>query len=218
MKRAQLACYIEEQIVELKITRTAFAQKAGLSRSELYKILSQDVGQLKLSTLTGIARALNINPLNLIHGLIGEIVPSNGNGCCRPRYSGDEMGVVRTSALSECRMLRAGEEFTQSWELRNMGQIAWIKRKLICLDGNVVVLGGHNKFSLPILQTAIEAESQEIAIPDCMSGGAVKIEVNFKAPNHYCTTASYWKMADKDGMYCFPGLEELYCKIHIYES
>ncbi len=216
MKRAKFAEYIEERIRELKLTRTAFAKKAGISRSELYKILGQDVGEVRLSTLAGLARALDVNVLNLIHDLVGTS-HSNALGSCRPRYPGDALGIVRATMLPDCRAVGVNEEFEQFWGFCNLGTVTWEGRRLVCLDGNVVALHGRNRSYLPLLQPDLVPAEQEIALPVCASGASVRVSVKFRAPGYACTTTSYWKIVDESGTYCFPGLDEVFCKIHVIE-
>jgi len=214
MKRAELAEYIEARIQALKITKTAFAKRAGISRSELYKILCQDVGHIRLSTLMSLARALDINVLNLVHHLVAAH-HVDGQAVCRHQINGDVFGIVRPMLSLDCLAVTVNEEFEHTWEICNLGSAIWEGRRLVCLNGNVITLRGRTRSSLPLLQSDLMPVVREIPIPNCAPGSSVHVGVTLRAPAFACTTTSYWKMVDESGTYCYPGLEEVFCKVHV---
>jgi len=70
VNRCRLVEIINRGISEKQMTRTAFAARAGISRSELYKLLGQDIAQVRLGTICRLARALGRTPKELVQEVL----------------------------------------------------------------------------------------------------------------------------------------------------
>lgn len=70
------------------ISRMEFSKRAGLSRSAVYKLIGQEVNEVKLETLCKLARALNVSPLDLCRLALG--LCENDNHRPRPRKDSED--------------------------------------------------------------------------------------------------------------------------------
>ncbi len=107
LKPRRLAELVELRIQALGVTRAAFASRAGISRSELYKLLAQDIRHVRLATLQGLARALGTSLLDLIADL-DEMKTPDRPGPWRARHEGDRLGVATSPSDGMCRIVAAG--------------------------------------------------------------------------------------------------------------
>lgn len=212
MKRSHLVAFIEKRLAGLGVSKTELARRAGISRSELYKLLAQDVGEARLSTLARLARALEA-PLSL---LLGEVLGSAVSplaGITEPRYAGDALAIVRTDD-EECVTVAAGEEFAPRIRLCNTGSVVWRNRRLVCFDGLTAKL--HYK-GLGLLGNEIMLVEPEIPVPLTASGGVAQFNSRLRAPKRTGTVRIYWKMVDEHGAVCFPGMTDVVQKIHVFK-
>jgi len=216
VERKAFAEYIERRVKELKITKTALAKRAGISRSELYKLLGQDIDEARLSTIARLARALDVNIFRLIKQ-ITSLSARNMAPIVIPQHAEDAMGVICRPNFSDCRIVGVGEEFEYIWRVCNLGSIPWKDRQLVCLDGDIIAVNTCDLTGPPLLARQLAPVSDKVVVPDTLPGGIAEIPVRFKAPAHPCTATSYWKLANRDGTSCFPGVEELVCKIHVVD-
>ena len=65
MRGEFLAC-IEARRAELKLNKKELAERAGLSRQAFYKILNGDISEPGVSTIVGLAKALQVRPDSLL--------------------------------------------------------------------------------------------------------------------------------------------------------
>jgi len=117
MKRSRLADFIGKRIKRLHVSRAEFARRAGVSRSELYKLLAQDVGEARLSTLARLARALEVPVYLLLNETLGGAACTPA-GITEPRYTGDALAVARSDE-EECASVAAGEASGQLPDVLN---------------------------------------------------------------------------------------------------
>ena len=76
----ELSEFINGQIKASGIAKTELARRAGISRSELYKLLGGDVRQAKIITFISLAKALQVHPLDLINSFLkGWDISDNGS-------------------------------------------------------------------------------------------------------------------------------------------
>lgn len=114
----------------------------------------------------------------------------------KPRYLGDEIDLVRTVSTPEG-TLAFYQHFKHKWVFRNIGQISWEERYLRCDNPK---------------GKGIRPSKSHISIPDTTASSKdfVTIEVEFQARGFEGKATSYWRMCDKDGNDCFPGLRSLF--------
>jgi DNA-binding Xre family transcriptional regulator len=66
MSSKDLAAYLEQRIVTLKISTSELARRADISRQTWYRLLSADLTDAKLSTMMRLADALETTPMHLL--------------------------------------------------------------------------------------------------------------------------------------------------------
>lgn len=57
--------FLERRVSELGLSITELAMRASISRQEIYKLMSGEVAEPKLSTLSRLAKALEVEPSEL---------------------------------------------------------------------------------------------------------------------------------------------------------
>ena len=212
MKRSRLADFIGKRIKRLHVSRAEFARRAGVSRSELYKLLAQDVGEARLSTLARLARALEVPVYLLLNETLGGAACTPA-GITEPRYTGDALAVARSDE-EECASVAAGEECAPPIRLCNIGTVVWRDRRLVCLVGNTAVLRNG---SAVLLGGEFVFVEPEIPVPVTAPGGVAQFISRLRAPKRTGTTRVFWKMVDEHGAVCFPGIADVTQKIHVFE-
>jgi len=112
----------------------------------------------------------------------------------------DDSAFVADVTIPQGALVRTNERFTKIWEIRNNGLTAWCERFL--REENPVPNGLRVKTGL-------------VPIADTQPGQNVRIAVEFLAPPDPSTCASYWKMIDVRGAYCFPHKRGLDCTVKV---
>lgn len=217
MGRGGFADYVERRIKELHLTKTAFARRAGISRSELYKLLSQDVGQARLETLRRLARAMNMDVLQLVGLLVrpGDAAPLE---YIAQKYPGDRIGIFSLLGASARVIASGGGGFRHSWEVKNAGSVRWEGRRVVCVDDRfAMVVNGNGKRSVH-LGPRLLPEQREIELPNLGPGDSTMLTVVFATPRHAGTATSRWKVVDREGDFCFPGLGDITCVAHVLDG
>lgn len=77
MPNDAFAAFVLRRIRERGLSRQQFCRMAGISRSAFYKLISQQVKEVRLDTLAKIAKTLNVNLFDLIALALG--LPENGS-------------------------------------------------------------------------------------------------------------------------------------------
>lgn len=72
MSGKDLANYLEQRVAMLGISRSEVARRADISRQTWYRLLSADLTDAKLSTITRLAEALETTPLHLLRLYLDE--------------------------------------------------------------------------------------------------------------------------------------------------
>lgn len=217
MGREGFVDYMERRIKELHLTKTAFARRAGISRSELYKLLNQDVGQARLETLRRLARAMNMDVLQLIGLLVrpGDVAPLES---IAQKYSGDRIGILGLLGASACVIAGVGGSFRHSWEVKNAGSVRWEGRRVVCVDDRfAMVVNGNGKRPVH-LGPRLLPERREIELPNLDPGDSAMLTAVFATPRRAGTATSRWKVVDRDGDFCFAGLGDITCVAHVLDG
>lgn len=207
--------YVEHRAKELGLTMTKLAQKAGIARSGLYRLLNEgNASETQLGTLIGLARALEIHPIALIRKLV--VIRKDANNQGTSKYFGDESIFVRDVTIPDDTLIPVRSEFEKVWEIQNIGSVAWKNRRLVCMNEKTfLVLMNDNQIKTIDISNLVPCE-KEIAIPDTLPGEIARISVWFQAPSLPCTAVSYWKMVDETGNLCFPNIAGVWCKIQAF--
>ena len=76
-------------------------------------------------------------------------------------------------------------------------------------------IGKNSTFQSPAQQRGLIPAQPELAIPHTCPGESIRLSVDFTAPPFPCSTISYWKMVDENGVFCFPKHEGLSCLVQV---
>ncbi len=72
MSKLDFLSYINVLVVNSPHTKSLLAEKIGVSRSTLHRILSGEVEEARLSTLVNLAYALGVHPFELLRRYFAE--------------------------------------------------------------------------------------------------------------------------------------------------
>ena len=70
--RRELIDFIEARAIALKLNKKELAEKASLFRQAFYKILNGDISEPWISTIVGLAKALQVRSDSLLKRLYGK--------------------------------------------------------------------------------------------------------------------------------------------------
>jgi DNA-binding Xre family transcriptional regulator len=219
MSSVQLIAFIEQRLTVLRLSKTALAKQAKISRAALYKILGGEVQEAKLSTLIRLAVALDCHPLDLLRQLFSrwELPVKTSIGA---RYAYDASGFVADMTYPDNSMVTVGQVFEKVWEIKNLGKQVWQGRKLVCVD-EFLQVSRHGEeedelaMRLPIQERGLITLVREVAIPTTQPNDNVRLAVSFRAPEYPGSMISFWKMQDAEGELCFPELEGVACLVKV---
>ena len=215
MPRLELGDYVSERCKEIRISQRGLAEKSGINKSTLRKILNGDTKQAQLGTIVAIAHALKIHPIDLCRYFLNQIeLPKfTSTGA---NVKNDSSGFIADVTFPDNSMVRINQTFTKIWAIQNIGSIAWLNRRFICMDTQSI-----GEFDLPegvaapIKFRGLKPTARDFSMPDVLPGETVEIVVEFTAPFYPCNVISYWKMVDEEGDYCFPQSEGLSCVVNV---
>lgn len=212
MQREEFAKYIRVRAKELGLSITKLARQTGISRQSLYDLFSGATEQAKLSTVVSLANTLQVHPIHLFRYLLDQVET--------PRYGikdGDVFEFIRDVTIPANTQVKTHQTFVKTWEIKNVGDAAWIGRKLVCLDQPVDANYAPPKTKSLITCRGLIPTSSEISVKDTKAGKTVSISVEFKAPNYPCQVMSYWKLTDEDGNIASSLNEGLSCIVRVVE-
>lgn len=86
--------------------------------------------------------------------------------------------------------MQPGEVFTQTWRIRNSGEVPWTGRRL--------------ERQGPITGPGLISSPEFVDIPDSEPGEVAAVAAPLKAPTYDCSSIAYFKMVDADRYFCFP--------------
>ncbi len=208
MGKVELAHFIKLSLKDAGLTQKEAARRAGISRQSLIKIINGEVSQVKLLTLIKLANVLNVHALHLLRKFFEDVPIYKDHPSLYPR---DFSGFVRDITIPDDSMVGPGEEFEKIWEIQNLGDTAWERRRLVCAD--TYFNAGASGPNIPVTLGALTPLSSEVPIATTKPGGKVQVAVRLRAPKYPCSTISYWKMVDHNNEFCFPELLGLYCRV-----
>jgi transcriptional regulator with XRE-family HTH domain len=206
--------FLRQRAKKLGLTLSGLAEKSGVSRQALYKLLRGNIRDAQLSTLIRLAKALELHPIALMREILeSEISPPPSSQ--KSKYPGDYSGFISDVTIPDNTVVMAGSVFGKIWKIQNLGSVDWENRRLVCIDDEILLFRKHGDNLIPLERNYLMPLSREVPIATTRPGEPVEISVTFRAPNLPCTTISYWKMMDEEGDYCFPQLEGVWCKVHV---
>lgn len=199
--------YLKNNIKEKNLTIKGTAEKAGISRQNLHKILNGEIAQAKLSTFIKLAIALDEHPEDLFLAYF-----DNNEFPDSRKKNVDRSGFICDISYQDYSIVKTKQCFTKQWKIKNLGKQIWKDRKLICIDDQLEVT------SLTTNDTVVHGLSPErrcIDIPLVKPKRNWIATVNFIAPEFPCTVISHWKMIDAAGNFCFPDNQPLVCLVRV---
>jgi transcriptional regulator with XRE-family HTH domain len=101
---------------------------------------------------------------------------------------GDSLQVAR-SLLADGELVRPGADVTAGWTLVNAGTVPWRSRRLQRVGA--------------LAAARLISSGPYAAIPDCVPGGHVPVEVAITIPSMAGTFAAHWVVTDETGRSCY---------------
>jgi transcriptional regulator with XRE-family HTH domain len=203
--------YIRKRCLTLGISMSDLSRLSGLSRQTLHSLAQVPHKMPALPTLIGLADTLKVHPLRLVHLVFSDGgLPAHVPG--RQRRN-DHSVFVADVTFADGALVMPNQRFTKTWELQNVGKVAWIGRTLQCLDEEVQVSTRAGEV-LRLAHNLCPAQTC-VPVPDTLPGELVQISVDFTAPEPPGTVLSYWKSTFADGSLCFPKSRGLWVKVRV---
>lgn len=111
-----------------------------------------------------------------------------------PRYSGDKAWVINGQKI-RAYTKHFYEIFEHVWCIKNMGNVHWRGRKLVCKS---------------IDTQNIKVDDYEICVPDTAPGENAEIKIKVDPRGKENTFLSSWIMIDEEGNNCYPNNDTLF--------
>ncbi len=209
--KESLESYIRTRANEQKLSLSELCRRAGISRQTLYS-LNQAPNKLPaLQTIVGLASVLAVHPLRLLH-LVFDGLPLAPQ--VKQRHKRGDQSAFIGESIPDGTLVLCGQRFIKTWELQNVGRVAWENRYLQCMDDELIVIDRRTGLPLTINENLIPAVSR-MPVPYTLPGSTVKLSIAFTAPRMPCTCISYWKSIFADGSLCFPKAQGLSVKVRV---
>lgn len=208
-----LESYVRERARTLGLTHTELCRRAKLSRQTVHTLTSQSGKLPTLQTVVALAQALQIHPIRLLQLVFDEHPPMPGSSKADPCRSGDQSAFVRDVSYADGELVLPGQRFVKTWEMQNVGKVAWTDRFMQCQDEDLIVQTRNG--SVMRIADNLLPSSCLIAVPPTAPGQTVQISVAFTAPLKPGTVMSYWKSVFADGTHCFPSAAGLWVKVRV---
>ncbi len=205
-----LEAYIRARAQVLGLSLSETCRLAGISRQTLYA-LSQPNKLPSMQTVVSLANALQVHPLCLLQ-IIFQDVPM-ARPVVRQQHLDDRSAFARDISIPDGTLVRPHERFTKTWEVQNVGSVAWEGRYLQCVDDEVLVYGRSGEELT--LAGNLQPAASRIPVSFTPPGGTVQLSVDFTAPDSPGTVLSYWKSVFEDGTPCFPSARGLWVKVRV---
>lgn len=197
-----LPSFVRRRARDLGLTQGELAQRAGISRQAVVKLLSGETIDPQISTVGRLATALNVAPIYLFQLLMKRSVIERSVQQMA-RLVGDHSAFVHDLTVPNGAIFPPGCRFEKVWQIQNAGRVIWADRWLECQN--------CDRES----DRTLRPDVPKIPIPLARPGAVVILSVWFTAPSTPCTATSVWKMTDCEGTVYFPQLDGLDCTISV---
>jgi hypothetical protein len=205
-----LDSYIRNRAAALGFTMTELCSKADISRQSFYSLAKVPDKLPDLKTIIRLAEVLQVHPLRLLHLIFDKV---SLHHTARPPARGDKSAFVADLTFPDGALVLPNQTFVKTWEIHNVGKVAWENRFLQCMDEEIVVSIRTGEV-LELGQNLIP-HAQRVAVPYTKAGDKVCVSMTFTAPKQPMTVLSYWKSVFEDGSLCFPNATGLWCKVRV---
>lgn len=137
----------------------------------------------------------------LAGGLLWLLVAASGpSQSSQPPIAGDDLTFVRDVTIPDGTVVRVGERFVKTWELRNTGTVAWVGRFLM---------------RLPAVDGAGCRTAERVPLPSTAPGDLLQVTVIVDAPRQPAACKVYWKVVDGAGRPYFPLKRPLFFEVTV---
>jgi len=205
-----LNSYIRQRANTLGLNVSEVCRQANISRQSFYALGDVPHKLPDLKTIVSLADVLQVHPLRLLHLVFNKVSLHHS---VKPPARGDRSAFVADVTFPDGALVLPEQVFTKTWEIHNVGKVAWENRFLECMDEEIVVTTRSGEV-LALGQNLIP-HAQRVAVPYTKPGDTVRVSVNFTAPKQPMTVLSYWKSVFEDGSLCFPKDLGLWCKVRV---
>lgn len=190
----------------LGINQTELAQRAGVTRAYLYRLLQGGVPNPGVLTLQRLAQALEVSATALVRLFVDTTQCANSQPF---HYVSaldfrDAMAFVADVTVPDHSVVVPGERFTKIWAIQNVGEVPWPVRHFVRLDQGLVVARREQNGALtPLLDSYLNSLGNSQLIPPVLPGQVHELAVDFVAPQENCSVASVWRLQSTDGKPCY---------------
>jgi transcriptional regulator with XRE-family HTH domain len=204
----QLRSFVLRRAREVGLSVADVAQRAGLTRQYLYKLIDGGTHDPGIRTLHRLAQALEVAPVVLFRHFIDLRAARRGprTGVATSMHDADDaVAFAADLTMPDHAPVAPGERFTKTWAVQNVGTVAWQQRRLARADDAIVVARRLGDGSLaPMVDAHLRTLQAEVRLPDAAPGDLAVVSVDFEAPHESCSVASVWRIVDGDGRACYP--------------
>lgn len=188
---------------QLGMGPTALAERAGLSRQTLRKLMAlgrhEREGMPSVRSLLCLSAALRVHPFWLVEGLLGDVPLSRH---LQSLQQGDRAGYVDDIDTVDGSVVAPGARIVKTWTAQNLSTRPWVGRKLIPWDHAVdITAADANGVHHPVHR--LHADVNEVVLPEVPPGGVMSAQVRFTAPLQAGLAVAYWVPIHGDGRLCY---------------
>jgi DNA-binding XRE family transcriptional regulator len=130
-----LDSYIRNRANSLGLKLTEMCRLAKISRQSFYALNEVPDKLPDLKTIISIADVLQVHPLRLLH-LVFDKVPIHKSA--RRSARGDNSAFIADVTFPDGSLVLPNQTFTKTWEIQNVGKVAWKNRYLQCVDEEIM--------------------------------------------------------------------------------
>lgn len=218
--RDYLGSLVRQRAQQLGLPLTAVAERTGVTRAYLHRLLSGETKNPGVLTIHKLAIALGLPAMTLFR-LYTNDQAAHISGRTARRHLGlldpsDGLVFVEDVTVPDHSPVCPRERFTKTWAIQNAGSVIWLGRRLIRVDSDVIAAQRTEQGNLvPILDTHLMSYERILDIPATEPGQVTELSVELRAPEGSGTVAAFWTMVDGDGRQCFDSQCHLYCIVTV---
>lgn len=205
-RQTALLDFVSRRSRLLGLSQTVLAQRAGLTRAYLHRLLSGGVPNPGVLTLQRLALALQVSSTALVRLFVDS---PQSQQAALVRYASavdprDAMAFVADVTVPDHSVVMPGERFTKVWAIQNVGDLPWPPRKFVRVDESLVVARRERSGTLtPLLDAHLNSLERVLQVPPVFPGQVQDLAVDFAAPQSNGTAASIWRLESQDGKACY---------------
>lgn len=207
-KRNLFEEYIRKHCRNHNQTIEKLAELSGISRGTFYNLLREN-SDPKVSHLMQIAQAMKVHYGVLLklkwQDLVSQI---NVTQCVK----NEDLYTLLDEDFYSGTTIMAGDTFTQTWIIQNIGTEIWRNRYLKCIDEDYIFPLSLN---LSYDDYHLIPKEKILALPILYPEERITLSVDFKVPKvpgRYCSS---WKIVDEEGRFFYPSSKGLFVYVNV---